>query len=87
MKDPVKSRAVQIRYFHIRYNTDILAFTIIRNQYQSDISTLQMIDTFITYFVVWRVKKAASRDQTEIGIATCDIGLFFFTDIGYQCLI
>lgn len=44
-------RAFLILYFYFRYCIEISAFNISRYLYQSVLSSLQVIDTFITFFV------------------------------------
>lgn len=51
-----------------QYNINILALNISWYRYQSDISMPQMMHTFIIYFVVWNVRKAASCDFTQISL-------------------
>lgn len=49
------SGTVTTIYFNFRDNTDFSVLKISR--YKSNISTLQMIHTFMIYFVVWSVRK------------------------------
>lgn len=45
---------------------DISAFDINQYRYQSNISTLSIINTFITYFVICSIRKTALGDFTQI---------------------
>lgn len=47
------SRTVPVLCIYLRCNPDISALKISRYRYQTDISTLRMIYTFMTYFLVW----------------------------------
>lgn len=59
----------------IWFNTNTLALNISQYQHQSNIRMLQMINTFMTYFVVWRVKSSRNTrnnsQQQEYGHLLC----------------
>lgn len=61
---------MQVLYFQFRYDTYIpasdtsLIWRPIWIQYESNISALYMMHTFVTYFVIWSVRKAAGSDIT-----------------------
>ena len=61
--DDVGDRCVPIQLFHLRYDTDIAALSIGRYRYQSDTISAGIIQTFITYFVVWTVRKGLIRSD------------------------
>ena len=54
---PSELQSVPIQLFHFRYDTDIAALSIGRYRYRSDAISAGIIHTFITYFVVWNVRK------------------------------
>lgn len=58
-------RTVTILFFPIQYNTDISALIISWYRYQSDSRTVWLKHTFISYFVMWSVGKAASSERTQ----------------------